>query len=52
MGPELRVTLYLFNVGLMSALMNLCMCMKVLSVCHFTARELPNCVKKLKLAKL
>ena len=52
MGPELRVSLFLLNVGPVSAFRNLCMCIKCLSVDRFTAGAIPKCSKNLKSAKI
>ena len=52
MGPDLRVSLCLLIVAPVSALRNLCMCLKFLSVRRFFSRTLPNCVKNLKLGKI
>ena len=52
MGPGMRVSLFLLNVGPVSALRNLCMCIKCLSVGRFTAGAIPKCSKNLKSAKM
>ena len=52
MGRESHVTSYLLNVGPVSVLSNLCMCIKCLSVGRFTVGAIPKCSKNLKLAKI
>ena len=50
MLSELRVSLYLLNVGPVTALRDLCMCLKFLSVGCFTSVAIPKCRKNLKSA--
>ena len=52
MLPELGVSLYLLNVGPVSVLTNLCICLKFLSVGGFTSRAISKCSKNLILAKI
>ena len=52
MGPELHVTVYLLNVRPVTALRNLCMCIKFLSAGHFTSGAITKCSKTLKLGKI
>ena len=52
MGAGLRVSLFLLNVGPVTALRNLCVCIKFLSVGRFTAGAIPKCSKNLKSANI